>query len=295
MTINSLTAATRKQVDSFLQQKLESLTLNKRLNQAMQHGVLLGGKRIRPYLVMTIADICGASEVDAIRAAAAIELIHAYSLIHDDLPAMDNDDLRRGQPTCHIAYDEATAILAGDALQTLAFEILTETGMQQLPAERQLQLVHVLAKASGAHGMCAGQAIDLQATGKVVTESALQQMHLSKTGALITAAASMGVLCGSKDAQQWLQKFEQFAQYLGLAFQVQDDILDVTGNTEDLGKPQGSDTASEKSTYVRLLGIEGAQQRLQNLHDKALQSLNDIPYNTDILKQFSDLLLKRDH
>ncbi|MCK7459507.1 polyprenyl synthetase family protein [Idiomarina aminovorans] len=295
MTIHSLTAATRKQVDSFLQQKLESLTLNEPLRQAMQHGVLLGGKRIRPYLVMTIADICGASEVDAIRAAAAIELIHAYSLIHDDLPAMDNDDLRRGQPTCHIAYDEATAILAGDALQTLAFEILTETGMQQLPAERQLQLVSVLAKASGARGMCAGQAIDLQATGKVVTESALQQMHLSKTGALITAAASLGVLCGNSDAQQWLQKFEQFSQYLGLAFQVQDDILDVTGNTEALGKPQGSDTASEKSTYVRLLGIEGAQQRLQNLHDKALQSLNDIPYNTDILKQFSDLLLKRDH
>ncbi|MCA1766706.1 MAG: (2E,6E)-farnesyl diphosphate synthase [Idiomarina sp.] len=295
MTINSLTAATRKQVDTFLQQKLESLTLNERLNQAMHHGVLLGGKRIRPYLVMTIADICGASEVNAIRAAAAIELIHAYSLIHDDLPAMDDDDLRRGQPTCHIAYDEATAILAGDALQTLAFEILTETNMQELSAERQLQLVHVLAKASGAQGMCAGQAIDLQATAKAVTESALEQMHLSKTGALITAAASMGVLCGSKDAQQWLPKFEQFAQYLGLAFQVQDDILDVTGNTEALGKPQGSDSASEKSTYVRLLGIEGAQKRLQNLHDKALQSLSDIPYNTDILKQFSDLLLKRDH
>jgi len=295
VTINSLTAATRKQVDTFLQQKLESLTLNERLNQAMHHGVLLGGKRIRPYLVMTIADICGASEVNAIRAAAAIELIHAYSLIHDDLPAMDDDDLRRGQPTCHIAYDEATAILAGDALQTLAFEILTETNMQELSAERQLQLVHVLAKASGAQGMCAGQAIDLQATAKAVTESALEQMHLSKTGALITAAASMGVLCGSKDAQQWLPKFEQFAQYLGLAFQVQDDILDVTGNTEALGKPQGSDSASEKSTYVRLLGIEGAQKRLQNLHDKALQSLSDIPYNTDILKQFSDLLLKRDH
>lgn len=295
MTIHSLTAATRKQVDTFLQQKLEPLTVNKRLNQAMQHGVLLGGKRIRPYLVMTIADICGANKTDAIRAAAAIELIHAYSLIHDDLPAMDNDNLRRGQPTCHIAYDEATAILAGDALQTLAFEILTETSMQQLSAERQLQVVNVLAKASGAQGMCAGQAIDLQATGKTVTERALEQMHLSKTGALITAAASMGVLCGSNDAQQWLQKFEQFARYLGLAFQVQDDILDVTGNTEALGKPQGSDTASEKSTYVRLLGLEGAQQRLQNLHDKALQSLSDIPYNTDILKQFSDLLLKRDH
>lgn len=295
MTINSLTADTRKQVDTFLQQKLDPLTLNKRLSQAMQHGVLLGGKRIRPYLVMTVADICGANQDDALRAAAAIELIHAYSLIHDDLPAMDDDDLRRGQPTCHIAYDEATAILAGDALQTLAFEILTESSMQDIPAERQLQLVHVLAKASGARGMCAGQAIDLQATAKNLTESALEQMHLSKTGALITAAASLGVLCGSSAAQKWQEKFEQFARYLGLAFQVQDDILDVVGNTEALGKPQGSDAASEKSTYVRLLGIEGAQRRLQNLHNKALQSLSDIPYNTDKLEQFSDLLLKRDH
>ncbi|MDV6315671.1 farnesyl diphosphate synthase [Idiomarina sp. HP20-50] len=295
MTINSLTAETREQVDRFLEQKLGTLTLNERLNQAMQHGVLLGGKRIRPYLVMTVADICGADKQDALRASAAIELIHAYSLIHDDLPAMDNDDLRRGQPTCHIAYDEATAILAGDALQTLAFEILTEQAMHQLPAIRQLQLVHVLAKASGAEGMCAGQAIDLQATAKTLTESALEQMHVSKTGALIAAAASMGVLCGSSEAQQWLPQFEKFARYLGLAFQVQDDILDVTGNTEALGKPQGSDTASEKSTYVRLLGIEGAKERLQNLHNKALQSLDDIPYNTDKLEQFSDLLLKRDH
>ncbi|MEL7798687.1 MULTISPECIES: polyprenyl synthetase family protein [Idiomarina] len=295
MTINSLTAATREQVDSFLKQALAQLTLNPRLNQAMQHGVLMGGKRIRPYLLVTVADICGANKNDALQAAAAVELIHAYSLIHDDLPAMDDDDLRRGQPTCHIAYDEATAILAGDALQTLAFEVLTENRMEQLPSERQLQLVQVLAKASGARGMCAGQAIDLQATAKIVTEDALEQMHLSKTGALITAAANMGVLCGNDNAQQWREKFAQFAHYLGLAFQVQDDILDVTGNTEALGKPQGSDTASEKSTYVRLLGIEGAQQRLQNLHHKALQSLSDIPYNTDRLEQFSDLLLKRDH
>jgi len=295
LTINSLTAATRELVDDFLRQTLAQLTLNQRLNQAMQHGVLMGGKRIRPYLLMAVADICGANKNDALRAAASVELIHAYSLIHDDLPAMDDDDLRRGQPTCHIAYDEATAILAGDALQTLAFEVLTENQMEQLPSERQLQLVQVLAKASGAHGMCAGQAIDLQATGQIVTEDALEQMHLSKTGALITAAARMGVLCGSNESQQWQKQFEQFAHYLGLAFQVQDDILDVTGNTEALGKPQGSDTASEKSTYVRLLGIKGAQQRLQNLHHKALQSLADIPYNTDRLEQFSDLLLKRDH
>lgn len=295
MTIRSLTASTRQHIDRFLEEKLDGLTLNQRLTDAMRYGVLLGGKRIRPYLVLTIADICKASQTDAVRAAAAIELIHAYSLIHDDLPAMDNDELRRGKPTCHIAYDEATAILAGDALQTLAFDILSEQPMAQVPATRQLQLVHVLARASGAQGMCAGQALDLQATATLQTEQALEQMHLSKTGALIQAAASMGVLCGDEAAQQSQPAFEQFARYLGLAFQVQDDILDVISDTKALGKPQGSDVAAEKSTYVRLLGIDGATQRLQNLHNKALQSLKDIPYNTDTLEQFSDLLLKRDH
>lgn len=295
MTIRSLTASTRQHIDRFLEEKLEGLTLNPRLTDAMRYGVLLGGKRIRPYLVLTIADICKAHPSDAIRAAAAIELIHAYSLIHDDLPAMDNDELRRGKPTCHIAYDEATAILAGDALQTLAFDILSEQSMEQVPAPRQLQLVQALARASGAEGMCAGQALDLQATASRQTEQALEQMHLSKTGALIQAAARMGVLCGDDTAQQSQPAFEQFARYLGLAFQVQDDILDVISDTKALGKPQGSDVAAEKSTYVRLLGIDGATQRLQNLHNKALQSLKDIPYNTDTLEQFSDLLLKRDH
>lgn len=295
MSINALTAEVREQVDTFLQKQLSRHSINEPLTRAMEHGVLLGGKRVRPYLLMTIADICHGDKHAALAAAAAIELIHAYSLIHDDLPAMDNDDLRRGQPTCHIAFDEATAILAGDALQTLAFELLSESPLGGLNAGRQLSMVNALARASGSAGMCAGQAIDLQATDQHVNETELEHMHKHKTGALIEAAATIGVLCGEEKAQKWQPHFKAFAAHLGLAFQVQDDILDVIGNTELLGKPQGSDTAANKSTYVQLLGVEGAQQYLNSLHEKALLSLADIPYNTAKLEQFSDVLLKRDH
>jgi len=295
VSINALTAEVREQVDTFLQKQLSRHSINEPLTRAMEHGVLLGGKRVRPYLLMTIADICHGDKQAALAAAAAIELIHAYSLIHDDLPAMDNDDLRRGQPTCHIAFDEATAILAGDALQTLAFELLSESPLGGLNADRQLSMVNALARASGSAGMCAGQAIDLQATDQHVNETELEHMHKHKTGALIEAAATIGVLCGEEKAQKWQPHFKAFAAHLGLAFQVQDDILDVIGNTELLGKPQGSDTAANKSTYVQLLGVDGAQQYLNSLHEKALLSLADIPYNTAKLEQFSDVLLKRDH
>jgi len=295
VSINALTADVREQVDAFLKQQLARHSINETLRRAMEHGVLLGGKRVRPYLLMTIAEICRGDKQAALTAAGAIELIHAYSLIHDDLPAMDNDELRRGQPTCHIAFDEATAILAGDSLQTLAFELLSESPLGGLKAERQLSMVNALARASGSAGMCAGQAIDLQATGQQVNEHELEHMHRHKTGALIEAAATIGVLCGEEEALKWQPHFEEFATHLGLAFQVQDDILDVIGNTELLGKPQGSDTAADKSTYVQLLGVEGAQKYLSSLHEKALLSLADIPYNTAKLEQFSDVLLKRDH
>lgn len=295
MSIDALTADVREDLDAFLKKQLAGHSINDTLTRAMEHGVLLGGKRVRPYLLMTIADICGGDQQAALTAAGAIELVHAYSLIHDDLPAMDNDELRRGQPTCHIAFDEATAILAGDALQTLAFELLSESPLGGLKAERQLSMVNALARASGSNGMCAGQAIDLQATGQHVNENQLEHMHKHKTGALIKAAATMGVLCGEADALKWQPQFEEFAAYLGLAFQVQDDILDVIGNTDLLGKPQGSDSAADKSTYVQLMGVEGAQQYLDSLHKKALLSLADIPYNTAKLEQFSDVLLKRDH
>ncbi|RUO80772.1 geranyl transferase [Idiomarina tyrosinivorans] len=296
MTVNDLTANVRQQLDAFLQDYLRRRPATAQLQKAMQHGLLLGGKRVRPYLTMSVAEACQGAADDALRAAAAVEAIHAYSLIHDDLPAMDDDDLRRGQPTCHKAFDEATAILAGDALQTLAFELLSDSQHGwQVSATQQLQMVQALASASGDLGMCGGQALDLAATGQVIDEAALAQLHRKKTGALIRAAVQLGVLCGTEDVQQYREAFDQFADALGLGFQVQDDVLDVTASTEVLGKPQGSDLAADKATYVKLLGLSGAQQRIQDLHQKALHSLAAIPYNTDRLEQLANVLLNRDH
>lgn len=295
MSIKAVTEAVRAQVDAALEQRLREASIDASLADAMRYGALLGGKRVRPYLTLTIADICGADKTAALDVACAVECIHAYSLIHDDLPAMDDDDLRRGKPTCHIAFDEATAILAGDALQTLAFELLSAAPLAAVPAQRQLEIIRILAAASGGNGMCGGQALDLAATHQSLSESALERVHRHKTGALIRASAELGVLCGKKQAQPYRSAFAQFADALGLAFQIQDDILDVTASTETLGKPQGSDEQAEKSTYVKLLGLDGARQKLLLLHQQALQSLADIPYNTQQLEQFSTVLLTRDH
>lgn len=295
MSIKAVTEAVRTQVDAALEQRLREASIDASLADAMRYGALLGGKRIRPYLTLTIADICSADKAAALDVACAVECIHAYSLIHDDLPAMDDDDLRRGKPTCHIAFDEATAILAGDALQTLAFELLSAAPLAAVPAQRQLEIIRILAAASGGNGMCGGQALDLAATHQSLSESALERVHRHKTGALIRASAELGVLCGKEQAQPYRSAFAQFADALGLAFQIQDDILDVTASTETLGKPQGSDEQAEKSTYVKLLGLDGARQKLLLLHQQALQSLADIPYNTQQLEQFSTVLLTRDH
>jgi geranylgeranyl pyrophosphate synthase len=295
VSIKAVTEAVRSQVDAALEQRLREASIDASLADAMRYGALLGGKRIRPYLTLTIADICSADKAAALDVACAVECIHAYSLIHDDLPAMDDDDLRRGKPTCHIAFDEATAILAGDALQTLAFELLSAAPLAAVPAQRQLEIIRILAAASGGNGMCGGQALDLAATHQSLSESALERVHRHKTGALIRASAELGVLCGKEQAQPYRSAFAQFADALGLAFQIQDDILDVTASTEILGKPQGSDEQAEKSTYVKLLGLDGARQKLLLLHQQALQSLADIPYNTQQLEQFSTILLTRDH
>ncbi len=295
MSIKAVTEAVRTEVDAALEQRLRDASIDASLADAMRYGALLGGKRIRPYLTLTIADICSADKAAALDVACAVECIHAYSLIHDDLPAMDDDDLRRGKPTCHIAFDEATAILAGDALQTLAFELLSAAPLAAVPAQRQLEIIRILAAASGGNGMCGGQALDLAATHQSLSESALERVHRHKTGALIRASAELGVLCGKEQAQPYRSAFAQFADALGLAFQIQDDILDVTASTETLGKPQGSDEQAEKSTYVKLLGLDGARQKLLLLHQQALQSLADIPYNTQQLEQFSTVLLTRDH
>ena len=264
------------------------------LNEAMHYAVMLGGKRVRPFLVYAVGELLGAALHDLDAPAAAIECIHAYSLVHDDLPAMDNDTLRRGQPTCHVAFDEATAILAGDALQSLAFEMLADHPYEQVPASRIVQMLQVLARASGDCGMCGGQALDLNATGSHVELTALENIHRHKTGALIRAAVTLGILTAPETDATTQQKLQNWASIIGLAFQVQDDILDVVGTTSGLGKTQGSDAEQGKATYPGLLGLDNARQYLAELHEKALQALHSIPYNSQSLEAFTDYLITRD-
>lgn len=240
------------------------------LQEALKYSLLNGGKRLRPLLVYATGQALGANLNHCDRPAMAVELIHAYSLVHDDLPAMDDDDLRRGRPTCHKAFDEATAILTGDALQTLAFEALA---CDQQPAA--LAMVKTLAQASGTQGMVAGQMLDLQGEGKQLSLEELQSLHSHKTGALIRAAVRMGGLAAGANANV-LATLDTYATALGLAFQVQDDLLDVKGDEATLGKKTGSDALLNKATYPSLLGIEGAEQRAQELVQQACGSLNNL-------------------
>lgn len=264
------------------------------LNDAMAYGALLGGKRVRPFLVYAVGELFNTAPETLDPIAAAIECIHAYSLIHDDLPAMDNDDLRRGQATCHIKYDEATAILAGDALQALAFEVLSGD-IPHLSCRSQLKIVNTLAKASGDKGMCAGQTLDIAAENQQVTLNTLETIHAAKTGALILSAIQMAAYTNPAISEQEFALLSQFAKAIGLAFQVQDDILDIISDTDTLGKPQGSDQDLNKSTYPLLLGLEGAQQKAQQLYQEALHALSQLPYNTDLLESFAHYIIKRDN
>lgn len=288
----SYIAKCREHVDHFLLHKLQQLPVNEpRLLDAMRHSLLLGGKRIRPLLVYQVGELTGKTMDMLAPVAAAVEAIHAYSLVHDDLPAMDDDALRRGQPTCHVAFDEATAILAGDALQTLAFELLS-----QLPgysAQQQLAMIRELSQASGYQGMCAGQAIDIVATGHHQSLDALENMHRLKTGALIRAAVRLGAIAAGIEKKQECTLLDRYAQAIGLAFQVRDDILDITSDTQTLGKPQGSDALHEKSTYPSLLGLDAAQQKCEALQVQALQALDALPYNTDKLALLADYIVQR--
>ena len=263
------------------------------LNEAMVYGALLGGKRVRPFLVYAVGEMLSSKLQTLDPIAASIECVHAYSLIHDDLPAMDDDALRRGNVTCHVKYDDATAILAGDALQTLAFEILS-TEIPSLSAKAQLKILNTLAKASGEKGMCAGQVLDIAAENKAVSLQQLETIHNAKTGALIIAAVQMGALTKEDIAPEEFELLTQFAVAIGLAFQVQDDILDIISDTETLGKPQGSDQALNKSTYPALLGLQGAQQKAQSLYQEALHALSQLPYNTQLLELFAHYIIKRD-
>ncbi len=263
------------------------------LLQAMKYGALLGGKRVRPFLTYVTGNMLGVNEENLDTPAAAIECIHAYSLIHDDLPAMDDDELRRGQPTCHIAFDEATAVLAGDALQTLAFEILAEGTLSIDGESQRIKMIKELAQASGAAGMCMGQALDLDGEGKHLGLTQLEQIHKHKTGALIRCAVRLGALAAGEKGLEILPQLNTYTEAIGLAFQVQDDILDVISDTETLGKPQGSDIALDKSTYPALLGLEGAQQKAQQLYQEAVQALEAIPYDTTQLEVFARYLIER--
>ncbi len=261
------------------------------LAEAMRYASLGGGKRLRAALVYSAGDMLG-GDLDALdHAAAAVEMIHAYSLVHDDLPAMDDDDLRRGKPTCHKVYGEAAAILAGDALQSRAFEILALPGAGSDPAIRAA-MVHTLARASGVDGMAGGQALDLAAVGASLSVDALATMHGLKTGALIRASVRLGAQCAAADAHT-LDALDAFADKLGFAFQIVDDILDEVMDSETLGKTGGADRARDKPTYTSMLGLEQARQTVHELHRGALESLATIRHNTAVMNEIADFVVER--
>lgn len=270
---------------------------NTPLAEAMRYGTLLGGKRLRPFLVYATGEMFNVSSSTLDAPAAAVECIHAYSLIHDDLPAMDNDDLRRGQPTCHIKYGEASAILAGDALQTLAFSILSDAPMPEVSDKFRLAMIAELAQASGIAGMCGGQALDLDAEGKLISLTQLERIHRHKTGALIRAAVRLGALSAGEPGRDALPLLDKYAQSIGLAFQVQDDILDVVGDTATLGKRQGADQQLGKSTYPALLGLEQARTKARDLITDAHQALAELSaqsLDTTALGALANYIIQRD-
>lgn len=285
-------------VEDFLTQQLTDLKLgDKKLKQAMQYSLLLGGKRVRPFLVYATGELFGVDQADLDAPAAALEAIHTYSLIHDDLPAMDDDELRRGQLTNHKKFDEATAILAGDTLQTLAFQILANHNYKQISAEQILEFIRLLSQNS--IYMCAGQSIDLQQTNSAIKEPnaalvQLKNMHKLKTGALIKASVLIGASAGHASAQE-IEILTRYAEAIGLAFQVWDDVLDIVSDTSTLGKPQGSDLEANKMTYPAILGLQGAQQKAHDLIQQAVQDLALLPYNTELLQQLANYIIERDH
>lgn len=286
--------ASQTRCESALKQSLKHLNIkNDYLAQAMSYSLFNGGKRVRPFLVEATARAVGVDDSRVDISMAAVEMVHSYSLVHDDLPAMDDDDLRRGKPTCHIQFDEATAILAGDALLTGAFEVLS--GMPAgFTADQRLQLIRLLSQGAGASGMVAGQSIDLESVGKHVDLAHLENMHNHKTGALIRMSVLMGAYCG-EPTPITVKYLIHYADAIGLAFQVQDDILDVESDTQILGKQQGADAALNKPTYPALLGLNGAKKKAKQLHQLALESLAHIDGDTAALAKLADYIITRDH
>lgn len=284
----------RSRVEAALETWLPAASLPpETLHEAMRYAVLGGGKRIRPVLVYASGTAFGVKPECLDGPACAVEMIHAYSLIHDDLPAMDNDDLRRGRPTCHKAFDEATAILAGDALQALAFHVMAHDGNIRVNPSQRVRMIDILAVASGSLGMAGGQAIDLAAVGKSLSLDQLETMHKRKTGALIRASVELGALCFENVSPPDFEKASRFGLCIGLAFQIQDDILDIESDTETLGKPQGSDVAQNKPTYPQLLGLDGAKRAARELHDEASACLREFGRSADGLRWIADYIVER--
>ncbi|WP_434635027.1 polyprenyl synthetase family protein [Chromobacterium sp. CV08] len=284
-------------IQQYMEQALEKLLpaadcAPQRLHQAMRYATLEGGKRVRPLLVFAAGEVVGAERDNLARIGAALEMIHAYSLVHDDMPCMDDDVLRRGKPTCHVAYDEATALLVGDALQTRAFELISQP-MPGIAPAGQLEMTRTLAHAAGHAGMAGGQAIDLASVGLPLTLPELEFMHMLKTGALIRASVLMGAMAGRELSGAEKEALDAFAKRIGLAFQVVDDILDCEADTATLGKTAGKDAAHDKPTYVSLLGLAEAKRMAKDLHDQAFAALEGFGPSAERLKQLADYIVAR--
>jgi farnesyl diphosphate synthase len=285
-------ASVQRRVEQALEQRLPAAQLApQRLHQAMRYATLGGGKRVRPLLAFAAGEMTGAPSERLDAVACALESIHVYSLVHDDMPCMDDDVLRRGKPTVHVQYDEATALLVGDALQTLAFEQLSMPGLFA-DASNQLRAVAMLAKASGSRGMAGGQAIDLDSVGKSITREELEFMHIHKTGALIRAAVMLGALAGTTD-DATLERLNHFGKCIGLLFQVVDDILDEVADTATLGKTAGKDAAQDKPTYVSIIGLTPARTLARELAEEAHSALAPLGASAQRLKEITDYIVSR--
>ncbi|MBF6058040.1 polyprenyl synthetase family protein [Thiomicrorhabdus heinhorstiae] len=282
----------QQQLQSSLDIFLDSEDCPRRLKEAIEYSTFNAGKRLRPALIYAVGEALGLELTQLDAPACAIELIHSYSLVHDDLPAMDDDNLRRGQPTCHIRYDEATAILVGDAQQTLAFRILCTD--EHLSEKHRLENILLLSEAAGCNGMIGGQLIDIESQGHLPDLEQLRKMHRLKTGVLIQCALQLGA-CQHPNYPQFKTKLQQLGDAIGLAFQVQDDILDIEGDTETLGKPQGSDLEADKSTYPKLLGLENSKAYRDQLISEAQQVLQQLPFNSTFLSQLVNYIATRNH
>ena len=295
MSLKEYMQENRGRIDALLESHINNLpdSVEPKLKAAMRHGLLLGGKRVRPFLVFVTGKLLGADEAVLEGPAAAIECIHAYSLIHDDLPAMDNDVLRRGQPTVHKAFGEALGILAGDALQTLGFEILASHPMPEKLLPNKIRMLQELGEASGYRVMCGGQALDLEAEGHKVDLEGLLKVHRHKTGALIRCAVRMGALASENLDGAAMKALTEYSDAIGLAFQIHDDILDVTSSTEILGKTAHSDENLEKSTFPALLGLEGAKDYERKVYEKAVSALAPLKGDTSLLREFAEYIVTR--